>query len=76
MKKILWALACAALLFASCGEEAPGLVKVRSGKVQGVVTEGLTIYKGIYQRPQEQARKNTPSPALEKPQSIPLCQRK
>ena len=47
MKKILWALACAALLFASCGEEAPGLVKVRSGKVQGVVTEGLTIYKGI-----------------------------
>ena len=40
MKKILWALACAALLFASCGEEAPGLVKVRSGKVQGVVTEG------------------------------------
>ena len=36
----------------------------------------LTINKGIYQRPQEQTRKNTQSPALEKPQRIPLCQRK
>lgn len=43
---IIW-LAGASLLLSSCSRSVPGLVEVRSGKVQGVVTEGLTIYKGI-----------------------------
>ena len=51
-----------------------GIVEIKQQPFQ--ILYRLTIYKGIYQRPQEQTRKNTQSPALEKPQSIPLCQRK
>ena len=51
-----------------------GIVEIKQQPFQ--ILYRLTINKGIYQRPQEQTRKNTQSPALEKPQSIPLCQRK
>ena len=51
-----------------------GIVEIKQQPFQ--ILYRLTIYKGIYQRPQEQTRKNTHSPALEKPQRIPLCQRK
>lgn len=47
MKKFFAILAFAAFMFTSCGEDVPGLVEVRGGKVQGVVGEGMTVYKGI-----------------------------
>lgn len=47
MKNLITLVALSALLLSSCGSETPGLVKLKDGKVQGVVTEGLTIYKGI-----------------------------
>ena len=51
-----------------------GIVEIKQQPFQ--ILYRLTINKGIYQRPQEQTRKNTQSPALEKTQSISLCQRK
>ena len=48
MKKIL--LCCMALLaLMSCQNQpkTPGLVEVTGGKIQGVVEEDMTIFKGI-----------------------------
>lgn len=48
MKRIVLPLLAAFSLLVSCAEPAtPGLVKVEGGLVQGIVEEGMTIYKGI-----------------------------
>ena len=48
MKKHHLLLACAALALASCGTQRPiDIVSVTGGQVQGIVTDSMSIFKGI-----------------------------
>jgi len=47
MKKTILAICAAALALCACSQNEPGKVKVTGGWIQGEVTEGLTMYKGI-----------------------------
>jgi len=47
MKKSNLLLAAIALTLCSCAEQQPGVVAVTGGKIQGIVTDSMSIYKGI-----------------------------
>ena len=47
MKNRVVVLALVLCVFCACSKSEPGKVKVEGGWIQGTVTDGLAVYKGI-----------------------------